>query len=79
MKLKKNKTRQPKEKKIKKPRKKLNLAKNIKISKLVIVGFAVVMLISIIIGAVGIVGMSSISAADKTLYEEQDQAAGIHF
>jgi len=71
VKLKKNKARQPKEKKIKKPRKNLNLAKNIKISRLVIVGFAVVMLLSVIIGAVGIVGMSSISAADKTLYEEQ--------
>lgn len=74
MKLRKNKNKQPKEpkeKKVKKPRKKMNLAKNIKISKLVTAGFAIVMVISIFIGTVGIVGMSSISAADKTLYEEQ--------
>ena len=74
MKLRKNKTRQPKEpkeKKVKKQRKKLNLAKNIKISRLVISGFAFVMLLSVIVGAVGIIGMSRISAAGKTLYEEQ--------
>ncbi len=71
MKLKEKKARPPKEKKAKKQRKKLNLAKNIKISRLVISGFALVMLLSVIVGAVGVVGMSRISAADKTLYEEQ--------
>ena len=71
MKLKEKNARPPKEKKAKKQRKKLNLAKNIKISRLVISGFALVMLLSVIVGAVGVVGMSRISAADKTLYEEQ--------
>ena len=71
MKLREKKVKQPKAPRIKKPRKQLNLAKNTNISRLVIVGFGLVMLFSAIIGAVGIVGMSSISAADKTLYEEQ--------
>lgn len=51
--------------------KKRNPIKNMKISRRLALGFLTVMLITVTVGCVGYEGMRQISAADKTLYEQQ--------
>lgn len=54
--------------------KKLNFSKkfnDVKISTKLMIGFLIVTIIAVIIGGVGIVGMSKISSADESLYQQQ--------
>ena len=54
--------------------KKLNFSKyfnDVKISTKILIGFLIVTIIAAIIGCVGIVGMSKISSADESLYQQQ--------